>query len=621
MPTSWLRALLLLCAVSCGLPFLQMMPIVSRRPVRSCARYVREAAVSCGRARGMRCVCASARSMEGDDSDEVLGHIVPPYAQGTGPPKRLPPAGASTFWDRESSSARAAVRASPAFDPPGAARTEVLVLGASRAHSATVIWLHGNAGDPPRGWLRMLAKLNMPWCKFLMPVAASRHPPLVVDAEEHEHELGVGSGLLEPTMGWADDQSAAADAPESLWTAVDMVHDLIDREVQLGVQADKVIVGGFGQGAAVALLASLTYRRQLAGVASFSGYLPPSLLRPAAKAGRVGGLDVSVAAAYLPVLMCHGSRDGVVPLMSGLATYKALVSMGTRPSFRSLQGVGHGVSGDMLAMLRLFLLSHVGPQWPGGLGMVAEGDTERVLQSLSVSEILDFLHARNIDTQRCARKSDLLALAARALPAARTSVRTSARASAARPQQFGWEGFLDNNVPMNPPPFDMRQARRGERDRTSPAWRVGVERAAWAGGEGVDEAEASEGMWDKFEKGGSAASRAFAEWRAGVSMSMCVCVCACVCIARVCCTCVLRACVCGVCVLCACWTECLHASKQRVCLDMYLDDSRVSRHFNYTYNTRVTHIFFTFHFSFSLFHSHPPTHTLKPKPSNLIPKT
>jgi len=97
----------------------------------------------------------------------------------------------------------------------------------------------------------------------------------------------------------------------------------------------------------------------------------------------------------------------VVPLASGLAAYKALVSLGTRPTFRSLRGVGHGVSADMMGQLRSFLLSNVGPRWPGGLGSIGvpndwgAEDVRRHLDSLSVSELMDFLHARNVDTSRC----------------------------------------------------------------------------------------------------------------------------------------------------------------------------------------------------------------------------
>ena len=85
-------------------------------------------------------------------------------------PPRLPPGGASTFWDRQSAQAPRGAAGGPAAEAE--APTDVLVLGTSQTHSSTVIWLHGKAGDPPRAWLRALAKLNMPWCKFLLHVAA-----------------------------------------------------------------------------------------------------------------------------------------------------------------------------------------------------------------------------------------------------------------------------------------------------------------------------------------------------------------------------------------------------------------------------------------------------------------
>ena len=56
-------------------------------------------------------------------------------------PRRLPPAGASSFWDRDHPSAPA-TRETP--QSVATATTEVQVLGASRPHAATVIWLHGD---------------------------------------------------------------------------------------------------------------------------------------------------------------------------------------------------------------------------------------------------------------------------------------------------------------------------------------------------------------------------------------------------------------------------------------------------------------------------------------------
>jgi predicted esterase len=429
-----------------------------------------------------------------------------------GPPLRLPPGGASTFWDRERGTQTGSDGwTAPDARPQAVGSTEVLVLGASRPHSATVIWLHGCAGDPPRGWLRAVSKLNMPWCKFLLPVAASRRQ---AGQDVQVGKAGDGGGLLEPTTGWADDDLDTPAEPESLWRAVEMVHDLVDREAGLGVLPDRIVIGGFGQGAAVALLAALTYPEQLAGAACFAGYLPSSMLgRAGPRAPRAGGLDVSVAAAYLPVLMCHGSRDAVVPVTTGLATYKVLVSLGTRASFRSMQGVGHGVSGDMMGMLRLFLLSNVGPRWPGGsLGVAPSGGPEEVqqfVQGLSVSEILDFLHARNIDTSGCVRKSDLVALAGRVL--AQPAPRRAGQGGAGE-ARFGWEGFLDYNVPMNPPPWVSGERVSGSSFGPADAAAGG---APWVPGEpGSGILDGGGDQEDRVVQGASLASRAFAEWRA-----------------------------------------------------------------------------------------------------------
>jgi hypothetical protein len=75
-------------------------------------------------------------------------------------PPLLPPGGASTFWDTQVQDAKT-----------GGPLTKVLVLGATRTHSATVIWLHGRDGDTAESWAIAAQKLQVPWCKFLFPVS------------------------------------------------------------------------------------------------------------------------------------------------------------------------------------------------------------------------------------------------------------------------------------------------------------------------------------------------------------------------------------------------------------------------------------------------------------------
>lgn len=52
------------------------------------------------------------------------------------------------------------------------------------------------------------------------------------------------------------------------------VRALIKRELELGIPPERIVVGGFSQGAGMALLAGLTGKDKVGGLVSLSGYLP-----------------------------------------------------------------------------------------------------------------------------------------------------------------------------------------------------------------------------------------------------------------------------------------------------------------------------------------------------------
>lgn len=52
------------------------------------------------------------------------------------------------------------------------------------------------------------------------------------------------------------------------------LNQLITAEVDAGIAPERIVLGGFSQGAAMSLLAGLTSERHLAGVAVLSGWLP-----------------------------------------------------------------------------------------------------------------------------------------------------------------------------------------------------------------------------------------------------------------------------------------------------------------------------------------------------------
>ncbi len=72
----------------------------------------------------------------------------------------------------------------------------MLILAASRSHSATVIWLHGRDGDTAESWAVAADRLQVPWCKFMFPV--SRQGWLL---GETERELRQASDLVLDLVG------------------------------------------------------------------------------------------------------------------------------------------------------------------------------------------------------------------------------------------------------------------------------------------------------------------------------------------------------------------------------------------------------------------------------------
>ena len=88
--------------------------------------------------------------------------------------------------------------------------------------------------------------------------------------------ITVNMGMRMP--GWYDikafDDLAGRDQDEAgIIKSKDYLHSLIDAEVAKGIPADRVVVGGFSQGGAMALLSGVTYKNQLGGIFGLSCYL------------------------------------------------------------------------------------------------------------------------------------------------------------------------------------------------------------------------------------------------------------------------------------------------------------------------------------------------------------
>jgi phospholipase/carboxylesterase len=101
--------------------------------------------------------------------------------------------------------------------------------------------------------------------------------------------------------------------------SVRRVDALLRAEITAGVAASRIVLAGFSQGGAVALSAGLRFGERLAGLLALSTYLPfPETL----------AASRSAANQDVPILMCHGRMDPVVPVGMGTEARDVLRAQG-----------------------------------------------------------------------------------------------------------------------------------------------------------------------------------------------------------------------------------------------------------------------------------------------------
>lgn len=145
---------------------------------------------------------------------------------------------------------------------------EFLTVLPTAKHTASVIVLHG-LGDSGHGWkpvAQMLAKdPKLAHIKWILPHA-------------HKTPVTLNMGMNMPS--WFDitslelDSVGGEDSKGMLASSV-LVNRIITAEVdEANISADRIVLGGFSQGAALSLLTGLTSERRLGGIFALSGWLP-----------------------------------------------------------------------------------------------------------------------------------------------------------------------------------------------------------------------------------------------------------------------------------------------------------------------------------------------------------
>ncbi|KAJ3341604.1 hypothetical protein HDU93_004506 [Gonapodya sp. JEL0774] len=150
--------------------------------------------------------------------------------------------------------------------------------------------------------------------------------------------------------GWYDitsfDFDRRGEDEAGLTESVKKIEELIQDEVNAGIRTERIVLGGFSQGAAMTLLTTLTTQHKLAGAFAMSGYLPMSKKFPAI---------ATEANKKTPFALFHGDEDEVVRTEYGRSTYEALKSWGYDVKWTEYPGMGHSASEEEIADLSMFL--------------------------------------------------------------------------------------------------------------------------------------------------------------------------------------------------------------------------------------------------------------------------
>lgn len=199
--------------------------------------------------------------------------------------------------------------------------------------TASVIWLHGLGADG-NDFAPIVPQLGLSpstGVRFIFP-----HAPSI--------PVTINNGFVMPA--WYDIKQLDVDRhvdDSQLRQSAKWVHDLIEREIERGIAPERIIIAGFSQGGAVAFEAALTYSKSLAGILALSTYFPTA-----------DSIQIEPLQNTIPILICHGTHDPVVPETLGRKSVATLQNLGFDPEYESYP-MEHAVCPQQIADIGVWM--------------------------------------------------------------------------------------------------------------------------------------------------------------------------------------------------------------------------------------------------------------------------
>lgn len=206
--------------------------------------------------------------------------------------------------------------------------------------TASMIFLHG-VGDTGHSWSQILNTIRPDHLKVICPTA-----PVI--------PITLNMGFRMPA--WFDIYSLENLEEETDYEGVkassEMVLKYVKQEIDKGIPSEKIIIGGFSQGATLALYTTLNYNQQLAGCIALSAYVPQDVHRFVPEPDKITNKDI-------PFFQAHGEWDNILPIHYGSNTSKVLKKFLTNHQYKTYP-MQHEASDREMNDVKYFIESVIG---------------------------------------------------------------------------------------------------------------------------------------------------------------------------------------------------------------------------------------------------------------------
>jgi len=198
-------------------------------------------------------------------------------------------------------------------------------------YDKVLIFLHGVGGSGqewPRFWQKIIPKNT----KLILPTAPRASVALY--------------GGVEMTSWYNMYDRYTSDLIE-VHTMSKKLQQIVNEEIENGIDSKNIIISGFSQGGALALYTLMTSVVPLAGCIVLSSYIlaGPQFLNSV----------TPIMNKLTPILLCHGMQDNKVPISSAQYSFDVLSKLCSNVKLKKYQGLGHDINEALQHDLEIYI--------------------------------------------------------------------------------------------------------------------------------------------------------------------------------------------------------------------------------------------------------------------------